>query len=206
MKLGRPEQALSDAKRSSGITSPSEKGLFREARASYELGDFAQCLETLQTLAASYPENAAAKTEMDRAKVRLHEQQTGTYDFRRMYEQARQTPPLIDCATFSAPVEIRSSPGRGKGLFTKVPVSAGQLLVCEKAFGYSYADEGQNISVLINMSTKRGAMGGQARLLTQLIQKTYHDPHALSLFNELHHGDYDPPPISEVDGHPVVDS
>ncbi|TKW49606.1 hypothetical protein CTA1_5708 [Colletotrichum tanaceti] len=84
-------------------------------------------------------------------------------------------PPLIDCATFSAPVEVRASPGRGSGLFTAIPVSAGQLLICEKAFEYAFVGEGhpETMSLLINVATKKGVVGGQARLLTQLMLKMY---------------------------------
>ncbi|KAJ1328171.1 SET and MYND domain-containing protein 4 [Microdochium nivale] len=208
MKLDRPVQALSDAELASKSAPPSEKGLFRAARALYELGEFEKCLETLQRLTAGWPENAAANIELERAKARVLEKETGVFPFRQMYKQAKAVIPLIDCATFSAPVEVRSSPGRGNGLFTTVPVSAGQLLVCEKAFGYSYAGEDLpgSMCLMINMATKKGVMGGQVHLLNQLVQKMYHDPRARDAFYELHHGDYDVTAVSTVDGKPVVDS
>ncbi|KND88680.1 Protein unc-45 [Tolypocladium ophioglossoides CBS 100239] len=209
LRLGRPERAMSDATKCSDSALPSEKRLFREARALYELGSFEQCLEKLQMLAGSYPENVAMKPEMSRVKARLHEQQTGEYAFRKMYKQARLTPPLVDCATFSAPVEVRQSPGRGRGLFTTMPVSAGQLLVCEKAFAYSYAGDDQpakRLNVLMNLSTKSMIMGGQAHLLTQIVQKLYHNSQLSPLFGDLHHGDYATVSVSESDGFPVVDS
>lgn len=208
LRLGRPAKALSDARRGSNLSAPSEKGFFREARALYELGYFDLSLKSLESLTNSFPENKAAKAEMRRVEARLREQRTGAYSFRQMYRQALQIPPLIDCATFSAPVEIRSSPGRGNGLFTTTPVSAGQLLVCEKAFGYCYAgdDHPETMTLLINMATKKGVVGGQARLLTQLMQKMYNDPQAWTLYHQLHHGDHTVPAVSEVDGHPVIDS
>ncbi|TDZ29863.1 Protein unc-45-like protein A [Colletotrichum spinosum] len=208
MRLGRPAEALSDARRCDNPSGPSEKGLFREARALYELGYFDQSLERLESLTASYLENTAAKPEIQRVKARLREQHTGFYSFRKMYRQAREMPPLIDCATFSAPVEVRASPGRGNGLFTVIPVSAGQLLLCEKAFGYAFAGEGhpETMSLLLNVATKKGVIGGQARLLTQLIQKMYHDPWAQKSYHELHHGGHGVPSVSEVDGHSVIDS
>ncbi|KAK1973951.1 TPR domain protein [Colletotrichum cereale] len=208
MRLGRPAEALSDARWCKNPSEPSEKGLFREARALYELGYFDQSLERLENLIAFYPENTAAKPEIQRVKARLREQHTGSYSFRQMYRQAQEVPPLIDCATFSAPVEVRASPGRGNGLFTVIPVSAGQLLICEKAFGYAYAgeDHPETMCLMINMATKKGVVGGQARLLTQLIQKMYHDPQAQKSYHELHHGDHAVPFVSDVDGHSVIDS
>lgn len=208
LRLERPAHALCDAERGCDHSAPSEKSLFREARASYELGHFVKALDKLEALIASFPENQAAKIEMKRVEDRLSEQRTGAYNFGQMYKQARQMPPLIDCATFSAPVEVCPSAGRGNGLFTKTAVPAGHLLLCEKAFAYSYAGKDQpgSMKLMINTSTKKGVLGGQVTVLTQLMQKMYHDPEAQAAYHELHHGDHAVPAVSEVDGHPVIDS
>ncbi|KAF7554291.1 hypothetical protein G7Z17_g3039 [Cylindrodendrum hubeiense] len=209
LRLGHLENAMLDAALGSDADLPSEKGLFREARAHYELKNFSLCMERLQMLAESHPENRAVKPEIDRCTARLHEQQSGEYDFPRMYKQAKLTPPLIDCATFSANVEVRQSPGRGRGLFTTKPVSAGQLLLCEKAFAYSYAGDDQpekSQTILMNLSTNKIIIGGQADLLKQIVQKIYHSPQSSHSFCDLHHGDYATAAVSESDGAPVVDS
>ncbi|KAM0426404.1 hypothetical protein ACHAPT_008451 [Fusarium lateritium] len=209
LKLGRPENALSDAFEGRDPRAPAEKSLFREARAMYELGVFGQCLGKLKLLAESYPDNKAVGPEMDRVKARLDEQQNGKYSFSEMYRQARMTPPLIDCANFSGPVEIRPSPGRGRGLFTTKAVSAGELLVCEKAFAYSFIDDkekGARINLLMNLATKKMTVGGQACLLPQIVQKLYHNPALSCAFLDLHYGDYQTVGVSECDGAPVVDS
>ncbi|PFH59061.1 hypothetical protein XA68_12879 [Ophiocordyceps unilateralis] len=206
LKLDRPEKALSDAVHINAGSSPSEeKQLFREARALYELGKMESSRDSLQKLVQLFPNNTAAKEELNRATARLQEQQTGEYDFDLMYKQSKATPPLIDCATFSAPVEVRVSPGRGRGLFTKEAVSAGQLLLCEKAFAYAYAEE-DDTAILVNQATRRMTVGGQARLLTQLVQKLYHNPQLSRPFMDLHHGDYAASAVLDCDGRPVVDS
>ena len=188
---------------------PTEKSLFRKARALYELGDYQQSLETLEKLTQSFPENKPASSEKERINERLKEQQTGEYNFDQMYKQAESTPPIIDCATFSAPVEVRESPGRGKGLFTTKAVSAGDLLLCEKAFAYSFAGDEQSrkqTKILMNLATKRMVVGGQAHLLTQIVQKLYHNPSLSAEFGDLHHADYQKATVLETDGIPVVDS
>lgn len=58
----------------------------------------------------------------------------------------------------------------------------------------------------MNIATKRMTVGGQADLLTQLVQKLYHDSEAARSFAKLYHGDYETASYSEVDGQPVVDS
>ncbi|TVY65370.1 Protein unc-45-like protein A [Fusarium oxysporum f. sp. cubense] len=165
LNLDRPKQALLDAEKATDPAMPSEKSLFRKARALYELGDYQQSLEMLEKLTQSFPENKTASSEKDQINERLNEQRTGEYKFKQMYKQAEKSPPFIDCATFSAPVEIRESPGRGKGLFTTKAVSAGELLLCEKVFSYSFAGDEQSTKqtkILMNLATKRMVVGGQA--------------------------------------------
>ncbi|KAI1068277.1 hypothetical protein LB507_004252 [Fusarium sp. FIESC RH6] len=209
LNLDRPKQTLLDIEQATNPAMPSEKSLFRKARALYELGDYQQSLETLEKLTQSFPENKAATSEKDRINERLKEQQTGEYNFKEMYKQAESTPPFIDCATFSALVEIRESPGRGKGLFTTRAVSAGELLLCEKAFAYSFAGDEQSrkqTKILMNLATKRMVMGGQAHLLTLLVQRLYHNSSFSAEFGDLHHADYQKATVLETDGTPVVDS
>lgn len=143
---------------------------------------------------------------MGRAKARLREQQTGSYDFRFMYQQAEQTPPLIDCATFSIPVEERDAPGKGRGLFTTMPVSAGQLLLCEKAFGYMYAEHGPGYNFLMNVRSEKMETHERIRLVSQIVQKFYHGHRQSHEFKKLYSGDCTTTPVSEIDGTPVVDS
>ncbi|KAI1750183.1 TPR domain protein [Xylaria castorea] len=210
LRLHRPEKALEDASIATETGQPNEKGSFREARALYELGKFPESFEKWRTVIELYPRNEDARMEFQRAEKRTKEAQTGKYDFGFMYKQAEATPPKIDCATYEGPVAIREAKC-GNGLFTTKPVKAGDLLLCEKAFEYCYADKDdpigrRNMSLLLQLDTKRGKVGGQAQLLTQIVQKLYHSPHALEDFKTLHHGDYTSVTVSEVDGHPVVDT
>lgn len=127
-----------------------------------------------------------------------------------MYSQAEATPPIIDGATYVGSVAVRPSPGRGRGLFTTKPVKAGELLLCEKAFAYSYASKETpasrcNTGILVNMNTDRVIMGGQETLLGRIVQKLYHNPETAAQFRVLHHGDYQPVTPLEVDGIPIVD-
>ncbi|KAI0595299.1 hypothetical protein F4775DRAFT_585593 [Biscogniauxia sp. FL1348] len=211
LRLGRPEGALKDASMCSQTEKLSEKTLFRQAKALYALQRFKHCLEKLQELVESYPENTAALAEIVRVRQRLREEMDGVYQFSSMYKQSEATPPIIDCATYIGPVIVRSSPGRGRGLFTTKPVKAGDLLFCEKAFAYVYAGDDSPASllkktVLMNLTTKRTVMGGQAHLISQIAQKLYHNHESASVFTDLHHGDYDTVGISEVDGQPIVDT
>ncbi|KAL8392359.1 hypothetical protein RB595_002521 [Gaeumannomyces hyphopodioides] len=212
LKLARVEDALADAVAANQIGSPSEKGLFREGRALYELARFDECLARFQDLVCRFPENKAAGAESERTEARLREQNAGAFSFARMHRQARATPPVVDCATFLGPVEVRDSPGRGRGLFTTEKVKAGQLLVCEKAFGYSFVDDDdegdRTTTVLMDFNTKRVTLGSQAHLIAQIAQRLSSNPRSSKAFEGLHKGDYQPVAGlgSEVDGKPVVDT
>jgi hypothetical protein len=209
LKLDRPAQALLDVTRAKDPDKPTEKAVLRHASALYDLGKFEQCEVTIQTCMEAFPDSQAARTKLQSVKARLHEQRTGRYNFKDMYEQAKaKTPPLVDCATFSNPVEIRDSPRGGRGLFTTKFVSAGDLLLCEKAFSYAFIDETRledKATYMVNLSTKRVTVGASADLWPQVVHKLYDDAESLAVFQELYHGDYKTTTVPECDGTPVVD-
>ncbi|KAJ8129663.1 hypothetical protein O1611_g3966 [Lasiodiplodia mahajangana] len=212
LQLQRPEKALEDALNATKGGRLAEKGLFREARALYELGRFTESVEKWRMLTQSYPQNTDARKELKRCEERVKEAETGAYDFAAMYKQAKATPPIIDCATYKGPVAVREVHGcGGSGLFTTKPVKAGDLLLCEKAFAYCYADKDdpigrRNMRILLQLDTKRVKRGGQAHLLTDIVQKLYHSPQASEGFRALYHGDYPAVTVTETDGKPVVDT
>ncbi|KAM0189022.1 hypothetical protein ACHAPI_010291 [Fusarium lateritium] len=210
LKLDRPAKALLDATRAYDPEMPIEKALLRQAYALYALGKFEQCEATVHSVLKAFPDCQTARTKLQSVKSRLQEQRTGRYNLKNMYEQAKaKTPPLIDCASFSSPVEIRDSPGRGRGLFTTKSVSAGDLLLCEKAFSYCFIDETRLEDVgtfMVNLTTKRVTAGASADLWPQVVHKLHHDPESLTVFQELFHGDYKKTTVSGCDGSPIVDA
>ncbi|KAI1392358.1 uncharacterized protein F4822DRAFT_441369 [Hypoxylon trugodes] len=210
-QLERPEKALGDALKGSPSGIPSEKSLFRQAKALYALRKFKLCQETLLTLLRSNPKNSGAWAEIKKVRQRLNEEENGAYQFNDMYTQSEATLPLIDCATYIGPVAVRDSPSRGKGLFTTKPVKVGELLFCEKAFAYAYAGDDTpaglaNVTLLVNINNGYMTIGGQSDLIRQIIQKILHNPSEAKQVTDLHHGDYDAVTTSEADGSPVVDT
>ncbi|KAJ2998779.1 hypothetical protein NUW58_g221 [Xylaria curta] len=190
LQLHRPEKALEDAL-AVKIERLEEKRLFREARALYDLGRFADSLEKWRILTGSFPENKQARSEYQRTEMRIKEEQNAEYDFPLMYEQAKATPPIIDCATYRGPVAIRKSKGRGDGLFTTKPVKTGDMLLCEKAFAYCFADGDdpagrKNLDVMLQTSDKQAKVVALANLANQVVQKLYHSPQASRGFKALY--------------------
>ena len=215
LRLGCFDKSITDAGRLTQDVQKSEKGYYRAARSFYELRRFGECHETLKDLLSQYPDCEAAKKELFRSERRLQEQEDGDYDFRIMYEAARETPPCLDQATHVGPVKIQASEGCGRGLFTTRAVAAGELLLCEKAFTHCFAAQEANedsskvksrTTMLMHTHSNRAVMGAQADLITATVQKLYRNPSLLPAFVSLHHGDYIPVKEAEVDELPIIDT
>ncbi|KAI0830010.1 hypothetical protein F5Y06DRAFT_307938 [Hypoxylon sp. FL0890] len=208
--LDRPEKALIDVRKGKGDeNNPRETSLFREARVLYGLAKYSACLEMFRGIVRSNPIDLTALTWIPRVEKRLSEEESGSYNFKKMHKKAEKyTPPLLDFATYVGSVAIRDSPGKGKGLFTTKPVKVGELLLCEKAFAYAYVEKGDRSKKVIwkDFNTGIASRGGQASLITQIAQKIYHNPTSSKVFTDLYHGDYTPVDVTEVDGAPVVDT
>ena len=189
LRLGAYDQALEDAGYSRNSPGDSEKGLYRGARSLYELGRFDESNDTFSSLLARFPHSAEAQKELTRTKCRLGEVNHGQYDFEAMYEAAKKKPPKIDCATYLGPLVLKTSEGRGRGFFTTKDVVAGELLLCEKAFAYCWADAESRLSILMNTSTNRITMGTQADLITDIIQKIHQVPSVMVDVTSLYRGD-----------------
>lgn len=209
LKLGRLESALEDARHRVPGAPASEMGLFWEARALYELDEFNTALAKYEELAATFPENEDVGHEMRRVRARIREQQTGEYAFLKMQEQVSAGDPFIDCATYTGPVEVRPSPGCGRGLFTTRSVKAGDLIICDKAFVYEHAGglRARGGPVPPHGDTSR-AYTTSFQGITTIVQYLAHSPASSSSqeFLKLYHGDYKPAPQKFVDGRPIVDT
>jgi hypothetical protein len=81
-------------------------------------------------------------------------------------------------------------------MFTTNSVKAGDLLLCEKAFSHVY-EPGQgadkaHTTLLLNLETDRGSLGGQADLIRSIAQNLYGNTSLAPSFTILHHGSYGP--------------
>lgn len=131
-----------------------------------------------------------------------------------MYEATKLRPPLVDCATFRGPIEIRNSGSCGRGLFVTRPVKAGELLLCEKAFSFCFAlpleemgsSKGSQISVLLDVGADRISVGTHSDVIRDTSNKLARNPSLNQQFTDLYHGAYKSVSDTVVDGLPVVDT
>lgn len=188
-----------------------EKALFCKSQALYNLRRYEECCEVLKHLCLQYPDNREAKVEFSRAIQRLAEQKTGKHKFRELYDEADRLRPQLDHATYSGLVEVRPSGSRGRGLFTTKEVKAGDLLLCEKAFLFSFIDADKpdgdiEVTILLNEGTNTITMGPQTGLIRLAMQKLHRNPSLIPTVTDLYHGSYEPVSVTEVDGTHVVDA
>jgi hypothetical protein len=165
----------------------------------------------LELLRTNFPNNEEASAVSERASRRSLEQDHGDYNFKLLQAEAKKLrPPQLDHATYIGPVEIRKTKRKGRGLFVTRAVKAGDLLLCEKAFAHAYVTDGDeessDVTLLMNLETKQGFMGGQADLITVIAQKLFRNPSVAPIFTTLYHGDYKAANTAMVDGQPIVDT
>lgn len=169
----------------------------------YELGRFKESQTVLTTLLAQYPGSEAAIRELRRVEKRVGEQDHGRFDFLAMQKAAAaESPPCLDVATYVGPVDISETENRGRGLFTTKDVAAGDLLLCEKAFSYSFLGNASTMSVMDGSTLK----GTKLALVEPMIHKLLRNPSLIPFITALHHGTYKPAKDKTVDGTPIIDT
>ncbi|EMD86673.1 hypothetical protein COCC4DRAFT_143738 [Bipolaris maydis ATCC 48331] len=211
LKTQQYDAALSDTGFPNFGKEPSEKTLFRAAEALYHLARFEECRRVLETLCNKFPHNEQAVAVLRRARGRCTESSSGIFDFKLLQAKAKKhRPPHMDYATYMGPVEVRETRSKGRGVFATKSMKVGDLILCEKAFAHAYIDEvsrsNASITLLMNVETETGFLGGQADLIRLVVQKLYSSPSTTSEFTNLYHGDYKAVDVSLVGGKPVVDT
>lgn len=98
-------------------------------------------------------------------------------------------------------------------MFTTIAVKAGDLLFCEKAFGYSFANlnntprpGSSRTTILINPTSSYMKIGTQADLINIIVQILSKNSSLAQNFTDLYHGDHASVPSRGVDGQNVVDT
>jgi tetratricopeptide (TPR) repeat protein len=205
------EHALADASSIPADGKQPEKGLYRAGTALYKLGRFDECQRRLEGLLAEYPDNKPGQELLARVQRRIHEQQSGDFDFNAMYEQVNRGQRELDFATYIGPIAIKEAGQRGRGLFTTEAVKAGQLLLCEKPFVYcppaiESTTSAAHLNVIAIPSEFKGLLGAEGEIVTLALQKSFRNPSAAVDTTKLYCGTYKPSTVEGlVDEQPVVD-
>ncbi|CAG8423235.1 unnamed protein product [Penicillium salamii] len=208
LEIDRFDAALSDANNALKPPMLSGKALFGKAQALNQLRRFKESCETHAILAEMYPKDSLAALEYARTRVRLAEQESGEFDFKKMAEEAKNHSPLIlDHSTYIDPVVVKKTLSHGRGLFTTKAVRAGDLLLCEKAFALAVHDEPKgNLWLFLSGDTDTATVGTQVMLIELIARRLLNNPSLLPGFLDLYHGSHESIDVLEVDGLPVIDT
>ncbi|TFY52583.1 hypothetical protein EVJ58_g9932 [Rhodofomes roseus] len=149
------------------------KALLRAARAEYGRRNYASARQLFQQHRVSSSNNAEDATWIRRCEERLRENSIGKYDWARLFEEC-QHDSRLDAADYTGPVEVKTIPGRGRGIVVTRDVSAGELLVrtidtCERlCHGYGLTT-GNRWSQRHSRSSKRRTVYGNPDIYDQLL-------------------------------------
>ncbi|KAF7192172.1 Serine/threonine-protein phosphatase 5 [Pseudocercospora fuligena] len=204
------EQAVADANEAivpSGDASRlNSKAYYRAGCASYHLRDYTAARASFEAARKLKANDVDTERKYKRTISRILEQQTGKYDLLRMSETGSGKIGRLDHASYSAKVEVKDSVGRGKGLFAKQKMKAGELIMVEKAYCAAFDDdEGYSMSLTLDLNTNTVATGPHAALLTQLVQHSICNPVQGAEFLSLHDSGYEPKSGALVDNGVAID-
>ncbi|KAK5130014.1 hypothetical protein LTR08_002530 [Meristemomyces frigidus] len=217
LHLKRYEPAMEDAERSAVSTSSLAEGMaatlnakahYRAGLAAYELAQYEKARGHYESMQALTPRDGDAACELSRTAKREIELASGVYDFVKMSKSVSKKHNRLDHASFVSRVAVKSTPKHGRGAFAITDIKAGELVLCEKAFGVAFgSDEGKQTYMIVNLNTNRGSVGTQATLLFQLVQKMLHNPLQAARFLDLYDGGYSPKSTARVvDGLATIDT
>ncbi|KAG4219281.1 hypothetical protein PC116_g32239, partial [Phytophthora cactorum] len=152
--LNQLDEAKSDAKaalignedeRSKDLDS---KAYFRAGSAAYNLGEYQEAKGFFEEQLKLTPENKTAIAYLKNIEVRLREQGTGAYNFKKIRANLSRARPRVDAASFLNNTKVEESKGRGRGLFATRDVPAGEIVICEKAFCVVWGHEKEALTAM----------------------------------------------------------
>lgn len=182
-----------------GSAAIKQKALYRRARAEEEMRLDSVALVSYRAVLAHHPGSEEALKGEFRVLRKLKESSEGSYDWERMHEQSFNGRKVarLDVGDYLGPICVQEAPGRGggRGIFAKRAISAGELLVVEKAFAAESPDP-QRMIMSLNLVTNLADSGGHTATVASIIDKIMDDGSLSPVLESLYAGPTMPPPVS----------
>lgn len=196
--IGVPEQREKDF---------NGKAYFRAGCAAYNLGEYEEAKGFFKEQQRLTPGNETASTYLRKIEMRLREQKSGAYNFKKIKAGLSQSRPRVDAASFVGNTEVRESPGRGRGLFATRDISAGEMVMCEKAFCVVWGHEKEALTAMTYDVRDDRIRVSPVGLTKSVVEKLLSNPSQLEKVMGLH-GDYqgNANDMSKTEDEPVVDT
>ncbi|KAI1475311.1 SET domain-containing protein [Daldinia eschscholtzii] len=211
--LNQLDEAKSDAKaaligkedeRSKDLDS---KAYFRAGSAAYNLGEYQEAKGFFEEQLKLTPENKTAIAYLKNIQVRLREQGTGAYNFKKIRANLSRARPRVDAASFLNNTKVEESKGRGRGLFATRDIPAGEIVICEKAFCVVWGHEKEALTAMTYDVRDDRIRVSPVGLSKAIVQKLLNNPSQIGKVMDLY-GDYqgDGSGVSKTEDGPVVDT
>ncbi|KAF2032819.1 SET domain-containing protein [Setomelanomma holmii] len=193
--LGQMDGVISDAKssligkneqRSKDLDS---KAYFRAGSAAYSLGQWQEAKKLFEEQQSLAPDDKDAKTYLKRITIRMREQDTGTHNFTKLRVNLSKARSRVDAATFLGPTEVKKSVDMGRGLFAKRNISAGELIMCEKAFCVLWGHDKEAMTAMTYDLRDDRIRVSPVGLSKAIVQKLISNPAQIDKVLDLY-GDY----------------
>lgn len=148
------DEAISDAKASlTGKDDQKSKDLdskayYRAGSAAYGLGQYDEAKSFFEAQLKLSPNDKDATTYLKRIELRFREQQSGTYNWKKLKAGLSQARPHVDAASFLGNIKVENSAGRGRGMFVTRNIPAGELVMCDKAFSVVWGHDKEALTAM----------------------------------------------------------
>ena len=155
LRLGHYRLALRDASKACNLNPSNAKALERRSKAWLGLGLADSALEDVDRAVKLRPTSKTALSLKKGITARLTSdkgQDVSQFDFDQLLHESNRLRESSVNKNFGmllpdvhGPVEVRESPGRGRGLFATRRISAGSLVLAEKALAVVFDDDFQRL-------------------------------------------------------------
>ncbi|RDL33978.1 SET-containing protein [Venustampulla echinocandica] len=193
--LNRLDEARADALASlTGLEDQKNKELdskayFRAGCAAYDLGEFQEAKRFFEEQQRLTPDRKDAAARLRQTELRIQEQDTGVYDFKKIKAGLSVGRPRVDAASFTRNVRVGESPGRGRGLFANRDIDSGEIIICEKTFCVVWGHEEEALTAMTYDSRDDRIRVSPAGLCKAIVQKLLDNPSQVGKVMDLY-GDY----------------
>ena len=211
--LNQLDEAISDAKASlTGREDQRSKDLdskayFRAGCAAYILGEYHEARAFFEEQQKLTPGDKGASTNLRKVEVRLREQETGTYDWKKIRAGLSRARPRVEAASFISNTKIGDSPGRGHGMFATRNIPAGEIVMCDKAFSVVWGHESEALTAVTYDVRDDRIRVSPVGLSKSTVQKLLSNASQIKRVMDLY-GDYqgDGKNVSRTEDGPVIDT
>ncbi|PMD34169.1 SET domain-containing protein [Hyaloscypha variabilis F] len=175
------------------------KAYFRAGTAAYQLGEYQEAKRCFQEQKRLNPANKDATARIRKTEQRIHEEETGSYNFKKLKASlllSSRREIAADAACFTRNVFIKASPGRGRGLFAKSNIEAGELIMCEKSFCVVWENEQQALTSMTYDFRDDRIRVFPAGLCRAVVRRLLDNPSQVGRAMDLY-GDYRGPDVEQ---------